>query len=541
MMNRLIMSLLFPLALASPVLGQTGPAQEHFAEVVDVRVVNIEAVVTDRSGVQVRGLSVDDFVLEVDGEIVPIDYFSEIRGGEALTMPGAGGQDLPAIPALVPGEPVGTSYLVFIDDLFAFKDERNRVLEGIRGDLPALGPEDRMAVVSFDGRNLEMLSSWSQSTEELDRAFKAAQDRPGFGLHRLTELRQFEANAGVRPQLSDPTLSLDPETREYVLRLSDQVDRVLGGAAATMRSFAQPPGRKVMLLVNGGMPFDPGEFVSGSILLNQEMGLSYGETLYRQVSDTANLLGYTVYPADTSGLGNRWNEDPASASRAEAGSTALYLGRTTGRRFSSQFLARETGGEPLFFEKANRAFGEVVSDTRSYYWLGFAPDRAWDDEVHDVKLRTRDGELKIRSRQGFLDTSRAVEVTMAVESAFLFGSMADAPELDVSLGEWRRAGFRKMELPLTITMPLNELTFLPQAEGLAAQIELRLAVADGSGRRAEIPVIPFRLEVNGPPPAGEVWKYTVPMRLRRTEHRALVAVYDTASGRMFTSGIEIRP
>ena len=52
-----------------------------FVEVLDVRVVNVEVVVTDRKGNRVQGLHPDDFSLLVDGEETSIDYFSEIAAG----------------------------------------------------------------------------------------------------------------------------------------------------------------------------------------------------------------------------------------------------------------------------------------------------------------------------------------------------------------------------------------------------------------------------------------------------------------------------
>src|SRR5688572_17228697 len=71
----------------SSLVGATstlGEAPSDFGETVEVKVVNVEAVVTDRDGNRVPGLSADDFTLTVDGRPVPIRYFSEIRGGDAI-------------------------------------------------------------------------------------------------------------------------------------------------------------------------------------------------------------------------------------------------------------------------------------------------------------------------------------------------------------------------------------------------------------------------------------------------------------------------
>ena len=63
---------LVPLATAAP--GQEENAAAVFSETIDVRVVNIEVVVTDRDGNRVHGLQPSDFELLVDGEPTPIAY-----------------------------------------------------------------------------------------------------------------------------------------------------------------------------------------------------------------------------------------------------------------------------------------------------------------------------------------------------------------------------------------------------------------------------------------------------------------------------------
>src|SRR5688572_7918760 len=148
-------------AFASPAAAQqqppppSGPPSDEavplvFGEVLDVRVVNVEVVVTDKDGERVRGLGAKDFRLKVDGQEVPIDFFSEILGGAVVARERA--DDTKEVPALAPGQPVGTSYLVFIDDFFSIARDRDRVLERLEEQAKAMQPEDRMAVVAFDGQ-----------------------------------------------------------------------------------------------------------------------------------------------------------------------------------------------------------------------------------------------------------------------------------------------------------------------------------------------------------------------------------------------------
>ena len=154
--------------MASGLFAQ--PSEDSiFGEEIEVRVVNLEVVVTDRQGIRVPGLTQDDFYLEVDGKKLPIDFFSEIADGRrvetvgTLDAPASGTSQLNPTGA-APGEEVGTSYLVFVDNVFSPRvRDRNQVLDGIREQLTDLGPQDRVALVSFNGRKLNLHSGWSNS------------------------------------------------------------------------------------------------------------------------------------------------------------------------------------------------------------------------------------------------------------------------------------------------------------------------------------------------------------------------------------------
>ncbi len=541
------------LTLALPALAQESQSALPgvFGEVLDVRVVNLEVVVTDKDGIPISGLNPADFTLTIDGEPVPIDYFSEVRGGVAIGEGEA--PTVPGVPQVASGQPVETSYLVFVDDYFSIGPDRNRVLDAFREDLGFLGPEDRMAVVAYDGSQLEMLSTWSRSVVELERVFKRARERPAWGLQRVAERRQARVDEGESVQslvgvsLQDSGVQtnidrtfLDPQERYYVQRLAEQLDRSVAAATATLRSFAKPPGRKVMILLSGGWPFFPVEFLYSRfdrLILDRE-GID-GDDLYGRLVDTANLLGYTLYPVDVPGL----DRDVVDVTVLEAPDPRRIEARTFLREqenhYTLEHLAERTGGRALLNAKRMNAFESVVSDTRSYYWLGFTPGREWDDTRHDVRLEMSSPDFKVRSRAGYLDTSRQREVTMAVESSLLFGSHPGNGSLRVELGEPKKSGRRRIDVPLTVIVPLDQLTFLPVGDTFVSEVELRIAVMDEDGQRAEIPVIPMNLQTTTEPEAGNLGRYQTQLRLRNKSHHGVVAVYDGASGRILSSSIEI--
>ena len=112
-----VLAAIVPLATAA---AQQQDLPAVFSEVIDVRVVNVEVVVTDRQGDRVHGLRVSDFELLIDGEPMPIDYFTEIEEGQAQV---AGG-NVAGVPSLEPDMHVATNYLIYIDDLFSIERDR---------------------------------------------------------------------------------------------------------------------------------------------------------------------------------------------------------------------------------------------------------------------------------------------------------------------------------------------------------------------------------------------------------------------------------
>lgn len=219
------------LLLALPAVAQTA--------------VDVEAVVTDLEGKRVSGLAAGDFRLLVDGVEVPVERATEVVDGT-----------------------VGRSYLVFIDEARSLAVQRDLVLWEIERDLDRLGPEDRMAVVAFDGVRLHRLADWTADREVLATALAEARKRPaGEGVSRSTMDEAVEA----------------------------------------LRSLPAPPGRRTMLVLSGGWPAEP------SLELVRD----------------ANRLGYTLYPVDIPSFGRERVPEDMLRSLAEAtgGQPALNANR----------------------------------------------------------------------------------------------------------------------------------------------------------------------------------------------------------------------
>ena len=520
-----------------------------FGEALDVRVVNVEVVVTDKKGTRVDGLRPEDFTLEVDGQVVPIDYFAEVVGGRVgeSRSPAAGGPATAAPPAVEPGAPLGVSWLVFIDDFFSIHRDRNQVLKKLAEKLGHLGPTDRMAVVAWDGKRLTMLSTWTDSVRALERAFVAAEKRPAMGLQRISERRALlddqlqRGRVAGEPRVASDDSHLDPDERQLVDLITSQVSRSVDAAAATLRAFAAPPGRKAMLVLSGGWPWRPVDSVvpdPARLITEPTIG---AEPLYRPLADVANLLGYTLYPVDVPGLSQRLVDasyggvPPLSDSFAESR-------REHDLHLSLGWLAETTGGRTFLNDQRLSVFEETVTDTRSFYWLGFTPKRSGDDKPHRVEVKVNRPGLQVRARQDFLDASRSLEVSMAVESALLFGNPASSLPLQVTVGKPEKMRGRTMRVPITLQVPLAELTPLPGPDGgPTVSVELRVGAQDADGNTATIPVIPLHMKVGADLQAGAAGRYATELLLRRSEHDLVIALYEPVSGKVFSASARIAP
>lgn len=541
------------LALLATSLRAQAPASEGtadglFGETVEVRVINVEVVVTGKDGLPVTGLQAGDFALQVDGKELPIQYFTEVRGGDAIEGPDEQ-PTIPGVPQLAPGTPVGTSYLVFIDDFYPLQRDRDKVLERLSADLARLQPEDRMAVVAFDGLKLEMLSTWSQSVPELERVFRKAMLRPAKGLQREADDRRFTHDGrsdrlvGNSSRLLDSTqMRLDTDERAYAQTLQEQVQAIVAAATSALRGFANPPGRKVFVMLAGGWPYDPVQYAINDYnrtVLESE--LKRGDELLAPLVGTANQLGYTIYSVDVPGL----MEEATASAEYSAGSNfndrSTNFQRENNVQFTLQYVANETGGKALLNGQREEVLARVAEDTRSYYWVGFAPTWQGNDTAHKVTLSTRVDGLRIRNRAGYVDFSAKSQTSMAVESILLFGEGPGAAPLPIEVGAPTKVSGNRMNVPVTLRIPLSQLTIVPAAHGTSAAVELRIAALDERGGRSEIPVIPIRLDMPGQPPAGAYATYTTVVQLRRARNSLVLAVSDPAGGAIYSARAEVNP
>lgn len=522
-----------------------GDGQATFGESIDVRVLNVEAVVTGKDGNRVRGLSAGDFRLIVDGKPVAVEFFTEISDGAAL---GPEGEAAPAgeAPSAARG-PVPTRYLVFIDDYFGVQQRRNEVIRSLADTVAQMGPDDRMAVVAFDGSRLTTLSPWTASREALRQAFDQAVQRPARGLDRVHEARRHFADEGFVAEVEAITESaaeaagpwMNLRQAAYAETLVRELTSEVVAISDTLRAFAageeggEREGRRVMLLLSGGWPMSVQNFVGADPTKPPTKEILSGEEIFRPLTNTANLLGYTIYPVDVPGV-----EGKGDGSSSLAGVRMGPGDRQQELEASIHFLAQETGGKPLLNSNRLAALTMAVEDTRSYYWLGFSPAWKRNDVRHTIKVEVLKPGLQVRSRNGFLDLSKRAEVSMRVESAVRFGTTAGDATLAVEAGTPvpLKQGF---EVPLTLSIPTDILTALPEGDRFVCRLDLRIVATGEDGSTSDMPVTEVKFGGKSAPQPGQLVRYTTKVTLLGKAKELVVAVYDPFSGKLASGKVSL--
>lgn len=474
-------------------------------EEVEVRVVNVEAVVTDPDGHRVRGLGRTDFELSVDGRKVGVDYFSEIAEGAEVAPPSTVAETSVAAPE---PERVARNYLIYIDEVFALANVRNVVLARLATDLSTLGLTDRVSVLAFDGKRIDVLCPWTGDSKQVAAALDRARQRPSAGNQLLADQRRLAGDAqwlhendvddgDTTPGANAARNMIDTMSNRISPEARTELGKVTTALAGALRGLDAPPGRKVMLLLSGAWSMQVAGHLFGPLLA------------------AADQNGYTIYPVDLA------NSSPREIS-------------------SFDLLGRATGGRAVVAADL-RILPAVEQDTNSYYLLGFSPTWKADQVRHRVEVDVKRSGLTVRTRGSFLDRSPIRDAAARAEGVLLLGGDPSRQRLYIQLGTPRRLNRKEVEIPVTLGVPV-ELLVTGRAPG-PQRVELPLAVAilDDQGRRSDL--AGTRLQINLPatlPAAGTLARFQTVVKVRNVDQKMAFTVGGLSDGSTIWGRAEFR-
>lgn len=559
-------------ALPAPLSAQPAPPpQGLFGESLDVELVNVEVLVTDRQGRPVLDLGADDFRVFEDEQPVELTHFALVHDPAPAegTDPGAGAAGEPAaLPAASP--PDAARIVIFIDNLHVGPASRFRVFQQLLDTLDrTLRPEDEVMVATYGG-SIDVVLPFTRSRKRLREALEreslqglsASQLQAGLEGERALQLvrnaQRNQAGEDLRPQ--GTCIELGSLAQNHAEEVYHRVQQSIGALTGFVNSLAGFPGRKTLLHVSDGIPLVAGaEVYSYAISLcdgtGAAQGIDYAEDTnllgagrfqrwdpmsaktqmlsydttpdWQRLAAHANAHQVSVYTLQASGLENTFATDIGTGVETTAETARMGV---RNRQDSLALIARETGGRALFnTNDFSTGIEAMAADTRAYYLLSFEPSNPGSGRIHRLRVEVDRPGARVRHRLSYRAKGTHERTADGVLTALLYERTENPLGVRIGVGDRQPAKNGISRVRLQVRLPLESLTLLPEEEDHRGLFTVFLAARDEDGRTTpvrEAPV-PVRVPEEG---LGREFVYEVEMALRDGDHQVAVAVRDELAG-----------
>jgi len=497
------------LALAGPLRGQTAdaPADQAFGESVEVRVVNVDVIVSDRDGRPVYGLDRGDFRVYEDGKPQEITNFYRVEG---IRVKAEGDGDWEAI---APDSSFRRRVLLLLDNNFIETPDRDRAVAALQTYLDQKFDGSYEWSVITVGDDVRVLEPFTSDKLRVRAALDHVRATPTFGsryrvsrafLNDPDRVRRAQRNEAASRGDFTGTSSADPN-EEYLqaLRFESKFNiastlsafqRSATAMVQAFRAYANLPGNKVLIWITGGVPMLPeygfqGESAAASgSLSDKDRELREYQSELRKLVDSlaweANAAGFKIYPVKATGLHPEIPQnDPSFRSSGSTFSEAAYSANVeVDDSDSAQLsLALGTGGLYLTSNRTLDDIEEADQDTAAYYSIGYRPQRAEDGALHKIRVEVTKPGLVARSRTGYVDLDRDKKLEMTLATPLPFPREKGSLPVRVSVVN-REEG----NVVATVELPNSKLTFVPDGDFWVGKVKVYLTIHDAAGNLVDL-------------------------------------------------------
>ncbi len=523
------------------------PVSSGFVDEVEVTVVNVEAYVRDRQGRPVTGLTADDFRVSQDGIPMPISNFAVVTPErfqrETNVTP-------PEASPVTPPIDIRPSYVVlYVDNENILPRHRSRVMRAVREFVDdVLVPPVQMMVISSE-RSLKVLQPFCDDPVAVNQALDKASKYAGTRVERDRERRMIIER--IEEMNADPAITLlefftDPENVvaqaqiqgqiiAYAERESDSLADAMDALRQVFSMVSGVEGRTSIIHVSSGLPLEPGiglmhEYASvfrdTSILVKQQQVNQLPN--FHSLAAAANLHEVSLYTIDASGL-NTLEGFGADDYRPPA----AYASAATQKSYqnSLRYMADATGGLAVFNTNDVSAGLQLIRDDLfSYYSLGYTISASGEDRLHRIKVYLPDHpDHDLRYREWYVEKSLTTQVQERVFSSLVLDFDDNPLGVRLAVGDPTPTTKGRWQVPFHVSVPLNNVALIAEAEDFVGRLELFLGARDARGLESK----PERIEHEVRIPAAQYQaalasRYQIDIHLvvREQQHRVGVGVMD---------------
>ncbi|MBV9494150.1 MAG: VWA domain-containing protein [Acidobacteria bacterium] len=513
-------------------------SNQPYVETVEVRINNVDVVVTDRAGKPVTGLRKEDFLVLEDGKPQPLTNFSESvesKGVAALQKPTGNATPPPAEQT----QRAPRHFIFFADEMSLHPTTRTKMLRDAKALVAtAMQPGDEAMIYR------------PQAKEKIALPFTS--DHAAIDAALTTLVHSFDTRVDTEQSLesfrlaSEMSKSVAQERkliiRDYAHTVRNRVTRRLGQLRSVIGSMAGISGRKILVLMASSFPSQPGKDVVDQMWNYQlwgppQVGIDYYD-LTPEIDEAARIAsanGVTIYGLQpTFNLSDAIGGPDIVSVRNNVGMQAVnFASQLNQNERSFSALADVTGGR--FFRgdgNVTAAFHQVSNDLSAYYSLGYRAPETDVGKVHRVEVKVKDRpELQVRARRDVMRKSPTQELEDQT-IASLIRPGGNELAIGVEVGEMTRDEDDLVLVPLIVHVPLKSLTFLRTEEGRRATFRIQYAASgerstfeSGFEREQDVDVPEDELEST----RDQYFTYDTNLRLKPGKYRVAIGMIDTAS------------
>ena len=512
---------------------QERPQPDEDRLIITTSLVQVDAVVTDKSGKQITDLRPGDFEIVEGGRARDIVGFSYV--GLSSKSPESAARSKsestpPQIHALRP-ENVRRAIAIVVDDFGLSFESIARLRDALEKFISEqTDPSDVIAVVRSSGGPGAMQQFTSNKTELLatiKRLRWYATGRTVASAHDSMSPINSDENGGELTGYSKSNLP-DLSSKEFF-------GGSLGALGFVIERLARFPGHKSMVVISENLP-----------LTSQAAQASGATNILDKLIALANQHSIVISTIDARGL-------PKSGLTADDNQYNLAANqvdkrlRERGIRFNVaqdtlSYLAEKTGG--IFIRNNNDlddGLRHIIDSVQGYYLLAFRPDdsdKERPDRIYKVTVRLKRADLVLRSRSDFKRFSRPPDkLTNQTKVDDLRNALASPfVREDVRL-KVTALYTGSLQIKVLLHVDARDITFIKTPGGnYKASFEMAAVAFDDNGKVAQQLARPQPLTVqpdNYEKLLSEGLVYTISLPMKKPgSYQVRMAVRDDDSGRL---------
>ena len=416
---RTVAAVLITISILPGTFAQTQkPANDipKLVENIDVRVINVDVVVTDKKGNghhrpeegRLRGLR--ERRSQADLEL--------LRGRRRTADRCRAGHRRRAPPTRKPaakGDPdnLKRRIIFYVDNLSMAPFNRNRVFTSMKEFVKTtMRPGDEAMIATFN-RSMKVRVPFTRDPVQIEQMLDSIAGESAMGTSNTSERKQVQDRIKETTDYDEALAS----ARSYAQSVEHDLRQSAESLNGLMTTLAGVEGKKILVLTSEGFPMQPGREMfqyidevanekswrfSGTIL----EGMSFDSTsLIQSIARTANANGITMYTVHAAGLTGGSEMSAENAAPTPVSVSQAIISNTTD---SMRLMADMTGGvASIQTNNFAQAFRNIQRDLDTYYSLGY---RASTERVDRQRQLTRPREEQELRRAGAADIRREVDV-----------------------------------------------------------------------------------------------------------------------------------